>query len=291
MFNPLKELFPQSALPINIDDIDWAGLGIKNKYYVLFTGRSGSTLLTKLLNNTGLCGNPDEFFSEGYIKYTKHDAPGEGFRDYFEYTAKKHKKNGYFGFEIDAQRFFWLNQLIRLDQAMRPELRIPIVWLTRQDLIAQAYSFAMAKKTGLWHLHANGRTSQTEIINNIDSIDDDLIWKELLLVLRWEQKIESMFAEVGCYPLRVTYEQLVSDQSVTLARIMAHIGLSPDDIGGAMDLISKNDQPTVKLQYEDRVDFLTRFYVKYSALINQIYSNRKNFDELIIKDSMQFVGA
>lgn len=278
MFNPLKELFPHDSDLISLNDIDWASLGITNRYFVLFTGRSGSTLLTKLLNNTELCGNPDEFFSEGYINYTKHEVAGSGFRDYFEYTAKKHKKNGSFGFEIDAQRFFWMNQLIRLDEAMQPESNIPVVWLTRQDLVAQAYSFAMAKKTGLWHIHADGSKSKTESISTVKSVDDESVWKELLLVLHWEQKVEKLLDQMGCFPLRISYEQLISDQAVVLARVMAHIGLSPADISPAISQVLVNKQPTVQLSYEGKVDFLARFYEKYSGVINRIYADRKNID-------------
>lgn len=289
MYNPIKDLFPNSREQVNFNSINWSHLGVSQKYMILFTGRSGSTFLTKLLSSTAMCGNPDEFFSEGYINYTKREVPGQEFRDYFEYTANKNKKNGYFGFEIDAQRFFWLNQLINLDQILRPESGVPIVWLTRQDLIAQAYSFAMAKKTGLWHIHANGKKSETEVINNAARIDERMIWEELLLVLRWEQRIESTFAEMGCYPLRITYEQLVSDKSVTLARVMAHIGISVDDIASSMSKISENEQLTVKLEYEDKVGFLTQFYTKHSHLINKIYSDRKNIDELFINDYLQLI--
>ena len=49
---------PPGAPPTR--EFDWARSCVALPYVIFITGRCGSTLLTHLLAESGLCGNPDE---------------------------------------------------------------------------------------------------------------------------------------------------------------------------------------------------------------------------------------
>ena len=124
MYNLLKELFGANQERIEFDAFDWSALGVLHKYIILITGRSGSTLLTKLMNNVNKCGNPDEFFTEDYIAHVKRNMEIDNIAGYFKHITKQHTKNGYFGFEINAERFFWLDEIVCIKNVLRPESRL-----------------------------------------------------------------------------------------------------------------------------------------------------------------------
>lgn len=280
MFNPIKDLFNPIDHPFDFWDMNWKKMNVDKPYAIIMTGRSGSTFLAQQINNLEKYGNPREFFSESQIKHLKQSTNINDFTQYLEHIVNTNSQNGYFGFEIDAQRFFWLNELINIKDLIQSKESIPTIWLTRQDLVSQAYSFATAKSTGVWHKYSSnsGDTSSTEASGKNKSINDELIWKELILLLKWEQKIEQLFANCNTPPLRITYEQLICDQVTTLARVLIQIGLNLDEVKQSLVALNKDNQTTNKLQYSEKNQILTSFNAKYANLLNQIYQNRSNID-------------
>lgn len=274
MFNPIRDEFDPINTPLDFFEINWKSLNIYRHYLIVMTGRSGSTFLTKQIKNTALCGNPEEFFNEGFVRCTKASAANNTFASYLECIAKNNSQNGYFGFEIDAQRFFWLNELINLEKLIQSDSSIPVIWLTRQDLVSQAYSFAVAKSTGVWHQLNDGSTIKSEAIKQ-RAINDKAIWDELLMILKWEQKIEHLFSKSKYLPLRITYEQLICDQTITISRLLSHIGMNIGEITNALKKPEESKQSTSRLQYSDKIDILTSFYSKNSKLINLISEHRR----------------
>jgi LPS sulfotransferase NodH len=155
-FNPIKDLFARQNKTFKISDVDWTKFEVDRPYLILFTPRSGSTLLSLLIGRTEISNIPYEFFNENYIR-ADLEAAAPQFLLYFGSVIQRHNKNGVYGFEIDARRYHWLLDLMDLDDVLRSDAGIPVIWLTRQDIVSQAYSLATAKMTKQWHVYQESR--------------------------------------------------------------------------------------------------------------------------------------
>ena len=93
------------------------------------------------------------------------------------------------------------------------------VWVRREDVVAQAVSWAKAVQTGQW---ASFQPVQAEPAFDFDQIDalyhlarvHDGAWA------RW-------FATQGVEPIRVVYEELAADPAGAAAEVLARLGLEP----------------------------------------------------------------
>jgi LPS sulfotransferase NodH len=90
------------------------------------------------------------------------------------------------------------------------------IFLTRENLLEQATSFAIAKSHGGWLGHSDRDLPITQ-----DEVDETRS-----LIEHQNAVWESWFITYGIEPLRITYEQQVDDPDGTVVRIEAHV-LSP----------------------------------------------------------------
>lgn len=270
-YNPLADLLSFTSEDEKLTSFDWGKFGIKQKYLIIFTGRTGSTLLTKMIQKTGLCGSPEEYFNEGFIKhqvgrFTPNDAAG-----YIAHLARSFARNGIFGAEIDAMRLRWMEDIIDFGAEVFPPATTPHVWMTRQDLVSQAYSYAAAKVTGLWHVVGAGQEVKTAAVNPGGQITDKMVWHNLLDIVANEQSAEAYFSRNALTPLRITYEELISEKFLTLLRVLHHIGLPlPDDL----TQLNQEDDPTQRMKYSEKYPFILRFLEKYQTDLDYVNKNR-----------------
>lgn len=195
-------------------------------YFICTTARSGSTLLTHLLTDTQLAGEPGEYFYHRLERsYLQLDIT-----DYDVYVrrvlADKTGDNGVFGVKVMGGDLRFFIQKIRetvpdvpLTEAMAhyfPNLRH--VWLTRRNKVRQAVSFYKAIKTSEWR--STDRKSEAQLDYDFDYID--LLIQEL--VMR-EAVWQAYFDECGVVPLSLTYEDYVEDQEGTLRLVLEYIGI------------------------------------------------------------------
>jgi LPS sulfotransferase NodH len=232
------------------------------------------------------------------------------FRQYFEPLIQRNNKNGTWGVEIDARRYHWLLDLMDLDDALRSDAGIPVIWLTRQDIVSQAYSLAKARLSRKWHVYADGPFQKfAKMMRRLrffplskngeanlmvepreksfreipSSVDDKAIWAQVFYILKWEQEIERKFCQNNFNPLRITYEQLICDQAITLVRTFAHLGFDEADIHIGVAKACSTNNPTIKMHYPDKIHQLTSFYTRYAKIIDAIQANRTDISEETIK--------
>lgn len=108
-----------------------------------------------------------------------------------------------------------------------------VVYLTRQDKLAQAISYARASKSGGWF----AGLGQAETI----AYDPSLIDTALGWIARSEADWENLFTLTGCSPLRVTYEQIIANPQETIQSIATHAGVDLS-LGAGLDI------PGIKIQ-------------------------------------------
>jgi len=192
------------------------------------TPRTGSTFLCDLLTSTGVLGTPESYFREpDEVEWaTKFGVPtcGANARNYGRFIraviSAGTTDNGVF-----AARVMWgtLDHMLRglrqpactsdrdvLERALGP---LTFVHLSRENVLAQAVSWARAEQTGYWH---EGDTS-------VHRPEPDVHQMTVLArtIERHDAAWNSWFDNHGISPHRITYEQLVRHPRTIVAGIAA----------------------------------------------------------------------
>ncbi|MEO9515379.1 MAG: Stf0 family sulfotransferase [Paracoccaceae bacterium] len=214
------------------------------KTYVICTSpRSGSTMLCKMLSETGVAGHPDSYFHAPSIAkwLSSFDLNADNFDN--EQSALKAileaaqnrgtGTTGVFGLRLQGQSLpSFLKQLKKLHpEQSNDRQRIHtafgetlFIHLTRANKLDQAISLVKAHQSGLWHLASDGteieRTAQPRPL----VYDGVAIAHELKRMNTLEEAWIKWFAEQKLDPLQVTYADLSEHPRATLAHILTALG-------------------------------------------------------------------
>jgi LPS sulfotransferase NodH len=265
---------PADALPMR--EFDWARSGVALPYVIFITGRCGSTLLTHLLAESGLCGNPDEFFNEERMIDLARELEATDFPAYFRAVVRHTVTNRRFGFEIDPYRFEQLRELISFPDIFLPRQTV-FFWMTRRDIVSQAWSYAKAKQTGLWHRFADGSEKRLPAIEPApgDVISDAVWWREIIVMLKGERIIEDFFTASRITPYRLDYEMLVTDRLRTVVSVLQALSCGPEEI--ARNLAPQPDY-TARNRYDDWHQAMIVFCDRYRSELRYIDRHRRDVD-------------
>ena len=181
------------------------------------TPRAGTNLLTGLLKSTGVAGAPEEYFWRDDMPAWSERWETTTFVDYLLGAIRAGTTaNGVFGAKLMwGYMADFLDRLDRLAGGHEGSDRSLVerffpasdfIWIRRDDMVAQAVSWARAIQTGVWYDQV-GRSSATPPEFDFDQIerlareaaDHNDAWQ------RW-------FAANEITPLLVRYEDLVSDK-------------------------------------------------------------------------------
>jgi trehalose 2-sulfotransferase len=244
----------------------------KYKSYVICTSpRSGSTLLCKLLAATGVAGNPDSYFHRPSISDwladlgLAHD-PSASDREVLQAVfraaiSKGTLGAGVFGLRLQRHSFDLFAEILAVLYPRRPNDitrfqaafgRTLFVHLTRRDKVAQAVSYVKARQTGLWHARPDGTELERLSPPRNPLYDAREIRTCLDEMIAHDDKWEHWFAASGIDPLRITYEGLSADPTMTLRAILARLELETE--------AAENVDPAVaKLADDTNRDWAARF--------------------------------
>ncbi len=201
----------------------------RSSYFVCGTPRSGTWLLCGLLASTGVAGRPHEWFWRDTEDVNRRAWGVSRFSDYVARVRDAGTTpNGVFAAKLMWGYFEGL--LARLgepgdDVLSAIERHFPrprFVWVRREDVVAQAVSWAKAIQTGLWHHwdtpgpHADPVYDGEQIAALArEAAEHDAAW------LRW-------FAAHEVQPLTVRFEDLVADPFGTTQTVLGFLELRVD---------------------------------------------------------------
>ncbi len=204
-------------------------------YIICATHRTGSSMLTDVLNRTGVAGEPEEYFVTQDIEGFDTDE----FAAYLQKTmARTTTPNGVFGFKLMSVNL--LNLLARIREiknlpedtphidvmrAVFPDLRL--IHLDREDILRQAISLTKAQITDTWGL-SGGKGSAPKVADS--DYDARQIHKNLKNLSRAKGIWEDFFAEAGLEPLRLTYSQIVYNRPEAIRAIYDHVELDAEPV-------------------------------------------------------------
>ena len=132
-----------------------ASTPINMKYIILGSPRSGSTLVSRILFETNMAGDPLEFFNR-YLLELECRIKGhkELTFDRFlsEMKLRRTSPNGVFGMQLHYSQLLMRFSSDRLNNTMIGFVLDfdKHIWLRRRNKLRQAISFAIAKKSGAW---------------------------------------------------------------------------------------------------------------------------------------------
>ena len=199
---------------------------IRLRYFVFSQQRTGSTLLTEALVETGQAGVPIEYFNPDVgLQFWERIGNGERWRvkPYIEYIEKyRVTANGIFGFKSHQTQLTWfIKEPERQERFIRRFDRMILNY--RRDKIAQAVSFERALAGGPWFVGTDRErrpTTQGELKLDIPKIVD--VARNFV---RQEARQRELIRLAGVPMLDLPYERLDEDFTGAMREVFAFIDL------------------------------------------------------------------
>ncbi|MFK7923609.1 MAG: Stf0 family sulfotransferase [Bacteroidia bacterium] len=213
-------------------------------YRIWFTQRSGSTLLCKALEQTGIAGKPGELLVPM--------GDEKNLQDKYQvdtYQALRSKiwergtsANGIFGVKdpLHGERYLqkfieicYLQGLIPIDnhESIWSDLfpNCQHIYLTRRNKIRQAVSWWKAIQDSVWHLEegAEHRNEEAFYEEKYDADALTHLFKESVLM---ECATQAYFDQHKIVPYTVVYEDLIADYESTIRGILDYLKLDHKSI-------------------------------------------------------------
>jgi len=248
--------------------LNWQAEGVDLPYVILITGRCGSTHLASMLAASGACGQPMEYFNEMYVPDLEEAAGAGSIGEYIANLARSRSSNRRFGVKIDHWRWERLRTFVDVE-TLFPRGRSAFFMMTRDDIVAQAYSFATARATGIWHEHAGAPVPNER---SYAPSDAELL-RELTLIALGETGLSRYLAQSQRPALRLTYEGLMRDTEGVLRRIGEVLAVGTIRWERPAPTLS-NVRP---ISYSRRDERITEFKSRFSTEIEFLVKRRQDF--------------
>lgn len=180
------------------------------RYLIATSGRTGSTLLCSRIAEYGSLGFPNEFLNESYISEFERLFPNPSLDDFERYISHCFaSKDGVFGLKTDWWRFRLAREMGVLRAFYEP-LDL-VVWLKREDFVAQAVSLTLANETHVWHVRGDQDDGLTAARHGEVAFDAKKIIAHARNILNQEYHWGRFFQTCEAPRVDLTYEDLARD--------------------------------------------------------------------------------
>jgi trehalose 2-sulfotransferase len=229
----LGEIFGPAALDpegeLTLDDL----LGRKRACLLCMVPRSGSTYLGTLMRSTGQLGLAAEFLNledvppsaqdlfrsiagcdpiRGLVKRHRLDSLSGFLRHLIEHFSSP---EGVFSIKGDFYQFL---PLIRSGLIRKGLGKVTFVYLTREDVLAQAISAFRAIRSGAW--------SSLHTPRGVAEFDAEGILEQLGSILEMMRHWELLFSLLAIQPIRLTYEQITTQPAASVRALASALGVT-----------------------------------------------------------------
>jgi LPS sulfotransferase NodH len=202
-------------------------------YLVCSVPRTGSSLLCSLLSDTGLAGDPIEYFNSERIDNLSERWGVAGFGEYVAALARTATPNGVFGSKLHAYQLGTVMARARtvpglngsgeaqVIEALFPGVRY--ILLRRRDKVRQAISWLRAERTKRWGRRRKGLPPESPD----GEFDLDAVTERIERAAAHEAKWAAFFKSSGSLPWVVEYEELVVDVHGLVNVALEFLGVHP----------------------------------------------------------------
>jgi LPS sulfotransferase NodH len=182
-------------------------------YAICATPRSGSSYFCRVLESTGVLGQPREYFNvAARRKNPNPDLPTGPLQLIDWIVTKSCTGNGVYGLKLFPDHVDRLAGVPWKDRL--PALRF--VYFTREDLLGQAISLLRAEQTDRWR--------SNEIDRREPRYDARGILRRMKKIAAAEARWRVYFARTGVEPLCLSYEALLRAPQGTVDQVKALMG-------------------------------------------------------------------
>jgi LPS sulfotransferase NodH len=233
---------------------------------IFFTPRSGSSWLTDALSQTNRLGRANEAFNPNFIPNLAQSCNATSLDSYIDLIQRRFNTRNALSFEITWHQ---LRAVFRKPDAFMAHFgEARNAWLIREDIVAQAVSLAKMVTTNVAHSpwatdEDRARAEQAFVY------DADLIRHWLNHILIAERHTEAHFAAKGIEPLRLCYEDMMSDgAAATIAKVAQFMGVP--------DIPQAAPEPRhSKLGTSQNADYAARFREQERAFLARVDDERR----------------
>ena len=213
--NELRRCFGNAPLrPLNATEL--AELGATDLFAIVFSNRSGSTLLADTLYRRGLPIPPQvEVLDVDLIEQQLTHENINSFSDYLMSTVLGWRRHNLCGFKLGPQQLLWLREIGVLE-AFRS---VRLLRTYRSDVVAQAVSLCIARQTGAWHSGMGGDRRADEL-----AYDGSAIAIALKDIRAMEALCDRAVAMLRLPPYRIEYEALREDRDAVVRGCCEFLG-------------------------------------------------------------------
>lgn len=212
----------------------------KLSYTIWFTQRTGSTLLCKAIESTGIAGVPREWFNCPPDLLTTFKK--ENHAELQEYLYKLGSTpNGIFAINHSFYQphFSQLTETLRKFPACSPdETRRTVIWeqvfpehrhifMTRRNKVRLAVSWWKAIQSEEWHISTNEPRTPADLADKYSFDAINHLYNECSMR---EAGIQELFTEGGIMPLNIFYEDFIQNYEGTVRTILDYLGLDSKSV-------------------------------------------------------------
>lgn len=220
-------------------------------YFICTSPRSGSTLLCKLLSESGVAGAPNSHFHTPSLSrwlevYGLNAGQFTNSTDAFHTilaAAIERGKAGtdIFGLRLQRHSFdFFMEQLRTADPSASCDAdcierafgKTLFVYLNRENKLDQAISYVKAKQSGLWHRAPDGTELERLSAPAAPVYDAQAITAQIEASRAMETAWEAWFATQAVEPLRLCYDALAADPLAVTGNVLTALGVSSEGLKG-----------------------------------------------------------
>lgn len=209
----------------------------RSTYMIAAIPRTGSTLLSVLLWRTGILGAPLE-----YLNYKNHgwliDQLGNGDVEKYwrEIKQLRTSPNGVFGYKAFLQNLHETAK--KYGDVLEDITPKQVIYLTRRDRISHAISYALASQTNAWFADVKYQKQPR--------YDPKMIAHMQEAIRIQEESWEKVFEMKDVKPIRLEYEDLVSDPDNAVRTIIKALGVRAPINSLNIPLVKRQSKPINK---------------------------------------------
>ncbi len=207
----LREEIEQFQLPAEVEPLS------EPVTIILFTNRSGSSLVAEYLRATGRFRGMGEPLNPGFVLAEMKNLGIGTFHAYLRSRIERDRTaDSMFGMKASLQQ---VTMLMRAGAIPRYFGDIRWVFVQRRDIVAQAVSFVIASQTKRWESFAAGNGEPAEY-------GFDQIRRKVEALSTQNAAIEAFFSVLGVQPCRMVYEEFCIDPLIATTRLASMLGIS-----------------------------------------------------------------
>ncbi len=184
---------------------------------MLFTNRSGSSLVSEHLRATGCFTGLGEPLNHPLVKERSEQEDLHSLPQYMDWVYRRMRREGaMYGFKASFDQAMMLVRAGVIPNYFRD---VRWVMIQRNDILSQAVSFSIASQTKKWHSHRGEKLSEPQY--NYEQI------RQRVRTLSQAYAAMNSFCSVfGIDPYRVVYEEFSADPVAAATALAEHLGFT-----------------------------------------------------------------